>query len=44
MIDNDNIFFMHYYRSGTAEIMVFDDWGDIVWWVSIEGLQNYKWN
>ena len=44
MITNDNIVFMHYPNRGYAEIILFNDWGDIVWWIGMEGLQNYKLN
>ena len=44
MITEQNIFFLHYYRHGYGELMEFNDDGDIIWWITMEGLQNYKWN
>jgi hypothetical protein len=43
MIRQENIFFMHYWDD-TAELMEFNDWGDIIWWIRIEGIHNYKLN
>ena len=44
MIKQENIFFMHYLIDDTAELMEFNDWGDIIWWIRIEGIHNYKLN
>ena len=43
MIDNDNIIFEHY-SLNEAELIEFNDEGDIVMWIRIEGLANYVWN
>ena len=43
MIDNDNIIFEHY-SLDEAELMEWDDDGNIIFWIRIEGLSNYRWN
>lgn len=43
MIENDNIIFEHY-SENEAELLEFDDEGNIIWWIRIEGLTNWRWN
>ena len=43
MIDNDNIIFEHY-SLDEAELLEWDDEGNIILWIRIEGLSNYRWN
>ena len=43
MINTDNIIFEHY-ELNEAELLEWDDEGNIIMWIRIEGLSNYKWN
>ena len=43
MINTDNIIFEHY-SLDEAEILEWDDEGNIIMWIRIEGLANYEWN